>query len=153
MNTSGWSGDGWTVSVTDAGVALAHASGPVVIASTDAARLEVRRPWFRWSLHNQRQPLVQLRGITKTEASALSRALRQLALAPMIADAVAWHAAVTQLLAGARSEQRWIPAETTRALLAARPGSRLLDRVRAAGCESSLTASQQEAVAFLDADL
>lgn len=153
MNTSEWSGEGWTVNVTDAGVTLTHASGPVVISSTDAARLEVRRRWFRWSLHNEGQPLVQLRGITKTEAAALSRALRHLALAPMIADTVAWHAAVTQLLAGARSEQRWIPAETASALLAARPGPRLLDRVRAAGCESSLTAGQLEAVAFLGADL
>jgi hypothetical protein len=41
-------------------------------SSTNAARLKVRRRWFRWSLHNDRQLLVHLRGITKTEASALS---------------------------------------------------------------------------------
>jgi DNA helicase IV len=43
VNTSEWSGEGWTVSVTDTGMTLAHASGAVVMASTDAARLEVRR--------------------------------------------------------------------------------------------------------------
>ena len=153
MNTSEWSGKGWTVSVTDAEVALAQVSGPVIFSSTEADRLEVRRRWFRWSLHNGDQPLVQLRGITKTEASALSRAVRRLAVTPAIADAVAWHAAVTELLAGARTEQRWIPAETAGVLLATRPEPRLLDRVRAAGCEPSLTAGQLEAVAFLDADL
>ena len=148
-----WSGKGWTVSVTDAEMALAQVSGPVIFSSTDAARLEVRRRWFRWSLHSGDQPLVQLRGITKTEALALSRAVRRLAVTPAIADAVAWYAAVTELLAGARAEQRWIPAETAGALLATRPEPGLLDRVRAAGCGPSLTTGQLEAVAFLDADL
>ena len=153
MNVSEWSGDGWTVSVTGAGMTLTHAPGSVVIASADAARLEVRRRWFRWSLCNDGQPLVGLRGITRTEAAALSRTVRRLALVPMIADALAWHAAVAQVLAEARTEQRWIPAETASQLAAARPGSRLLDRVRAAGCEPSLTTDQLEAAAFLDADL
>jgi len=149
MSTNEWSGKGWTITVTDTEMALAQASGPVTISSTNAARLEVRRRWFRWSLHNDGQPLVHLRGITKTEASALSGALRRLALTLAIADAVAWHAAVTQLLAGARTEQRWISTETADALLATRPEPRLLDRVRAAGCEPSLTADQLEAVGFL----
>ena len=139
--------------VTDTQMAFVQASGPVTISSTNAARLEVRRRWFRWSLHNDRQLLVHLRGITKTEASALLGALRRLALTPAIADAVAWYAAVTELLAGARTGQRWIPAETVGALLAARPEPRLLARVRAAGCEPSLTADQLEVAGFLDADL
>ncbi|HET9973243.1 MAG TPA: UvrD-helicase domain-containing protein, partial [Streptosporangiaceae bacterium] len=153
MNVSEWSGDGWTVSVTGAGMILTHAPGAVVIASADAARLEVRRRWFRWSLFNDGQPLAGLRGITRTEAAALSRAVRRLALAPVIADALAWHAAVAQVLAEARTEQRWIPTETASQLAAARPGSRLLDSVRTAGCEPSLTTDQLEAAAFLDADL
>ncbi len=105
------------------------------------------------SLHDEGQPLVRLRGITKTEAAALSRALRRLPLAPAIADAVAWYAVVAQLLGGARLEQRWISAEAVDALAAARPEPGLLDRVRAAGCERSLTAGQLEAAGFLDADL
>src|ERR1019366_6590380 len=153
MSTNEWSGKGWTITVTDTEMALAQASGPVTISSTNAARLEVRRRWFRWSLHNDRQPLVHLRGITKTEASALRGALRRLALTLAIADAVAWYAAVTQLLAGARTEQRWISTETVDGLLATRPEPRLLDRVRAAGCEPSLTADQLEAVGFPDAHL
>src|SRR5690348_8626829 len=153
MNTSKWSGEGWTITVTDAEMTLTQASGPVDMSSAEAARLEVRRRWFRWSLHNGGQQLVCLRGITKAEASALARAVRLLALAPAIAGAVAWHAAVTQLLAGASTEQRWVSAETVDAVRAARPEPRLLDRIRAAGCELSLTADQLEAVAFLDADL
>jgi DNA helicase IV len=153
MSTSEWSGRGWTVTVTGTEMTLAQASRPVTISSTNAARLEVRRRWFRWSLHNGRQPLVHLRGITKTEASALSGALRRLALTSAIADAVAWHAAVTELLAGARTGQRWIPAEAVDALLATRPEPGLLDRVRAARCEPFLTAGQLEAAGFLDARL
>lgn len=107
MSTNEWSGKGWTVTVTDTEVALAQASGPVTVSGTNAARLEVRRRWFRWSLCNEGQPLVHLRGITKTEASALLGALRRLALTPAIADAVAWRAAVVQLLTEARTEQRW----------------------------------------------
>jgi len=153
MSSNEWSGKGWTVTVTDTEMALAQASGHVTIPSAKAPRLEVRRRWFRWSLHNDGQPLVHLRGITKPEASALSRALRRLALTPAIADAVSWHASVAQLLACARLEQRWISTETVGTLLATGPEPRLLDRVRAAGCEPSLTAGQLEAVRLLDADL
>jgi DNA helicase IV len=153
MSTSEWSGKGWTVTVTDTEMALAQAPGAVTISSTNAAGLEVRRRWFRWSLCNGRQLLVHLRGITKTEACALSGALRRLAVTPAIADAVAWYAAFTQLLAGARTRQRWISTEMVDALLETRPEPRLLDRVRAAGCEPSLTAGQLEAAGFLDADL
>ncbi len=113
----------------------------------------MRRRRFRWRLHDEGQPLVRLRGITKIEAAALSRALRRLPLAPAIADAVAWYAVVAQLLGGARLEQRWISTEAVDALVAARPEPGLLDRVRAAGCELFLTANQLEAVGFLDADL
>lgn len=153
MSTNEWSGKGWTVTLTDTEMALVQASGPVTISSTNAARLEVRRRWFRWSLHNDGQPLVRLRGITKTEATALSRMLRRLALTPAIDDAVAWYAAVTQLLARARTDKRWISAETVDALLTTRPEPGLLDRIHAAGCEPFLTADQLEAVDFLDADL
>src|ERR1019366_4272316 len=72
---------------------------------------------------------------------------------PAIADATAWHAAVTHQLAVACTGQRWISAEAVDALLATRPQPRPLDRVRAAGCEPSLTEGQLEAVGFLDADL
>jgi DNA helicase-4 len=153
MSTSEWSGNGWTVTVTDTEMALAQASGSVIIPSTKAPQLGVRRRWFRWSLHNDGQQLVRLRGITKHEASELSRALRRLALTPAIAGAVSWRAAAAQLLGRARTEQRWISTETVDALLATRPEPRLLDRVRAAGCEQFLTADQLDAVGFLDARL
>ena len=148
-----WSGKGWTVTVTDTEMALAQTSGSVTLSSTNAARLKVRRRWFRWVLHNEDQPLVRLRGITKTEAAALSRALRRLALTPAIANAVVWYAAAAQLLTRARTEQRWISTETVDALVATRPEPGLLDRVRAAGCEPFLTADQLEAIGFLDAHL
>ena len=153
MSSHEWSGRGWTVTVTETEMVLAQASGSVTISSPNAARLEVRRRWFRWGLHNEGQLLARLRGITKTEAVALSQALRRLPLALAIADAVTWQDAVAQLLARGRSEQRWISTETVDALAAAHPRPGLLDRVRGAGCESSLTADQRVAVGFLDARL
>ena len=153
MSTGEWSGQGWTVTVTDTELVLTQAWGSITISSPNVGRLEVRRRWFRWGLHNEGQPLVRLRGITKIEAAALSRALRRLPLAPAITDAVTWYAVVAQLLGGARLEQRWISTEAVDALVAARPEPGLLDRVRTAGCELSLTANQLEAVGFLDADL
>ena len=153
MSTGEWSGKGWTVTVTDTELVLAQARGSVTISGASVGRLEVRRRWFRSRLFNEGQPLVRLRGITKIEAAALSRALRRLPLGPAIADAVAWYAVIAQLLDGARLEQRWIPAEAVDPLVAARPEPGLLDRVRAAGCELFLTANQLEAVGFLEADL
>ena len=148
-----WSGNGWTVTVTGTEMALSQAAGSVTIPSTETARLEVRLHWFRWSLRNGGQQLAQLHGITKREASELSRALRGLALTPAIAGAVAWHSAAAQLLARARTEQRWISTETADMLLATRPEPGLLDRIRAAGCEQFLTDEQLEAAGFLDAPL
>lgn len=153
MSADKWSGKSWTVTVTDNEMALAQASGSVTIPSANAARLEVRRRWFRWRLYDKGQPLVDLSGITKTEAATLSRTLRRLALAPAIADAVEWYAAVAEVLAGARTKQRWISIETIDALVAARPEPGLLDHVHAAGCQPFLTADELKAVGFLDADL
>jgi hypothetical protein len=70
MSTGEWSGKGWTVTATDTEMALAQASGSVTISGANAGRLEVRRRRFRWRLHNEGQPLVRLRGITKIEAAA-----------------------------------------------------------------------------------
>lgn len=148
-----WSGDGWSITVTDTEVTVAQASGTVVIPGTESSQLKVRRHWWRWNLEIDGQLAVRLRGITKPEASALARALRRLALTPAIADAVAWHSSVIRLLAAGRAEQRWIPTEAVDALLATRPESRLLVRAQAAGSVPSLTEAQLEAVNFLDADL
>jgi DNA helicase-4 len=148
-----WSGRSWTITVTDKEMTVAQASRSVSIPGAEASRLHVRRRWFRWSLHDDDQLLIHLRGMTKPEAAALARALRRLPLTPAIAEAVAWHAAAVRLLAASRAERRWIPTEAVDALLSTRPEPRLRDRVRAAGCEPSLTEGQLEAVGFLDADL
>ena len=153
MSTAEWSGRGWAVTVTGTAMTIAQAPGSITITSADAARLEVRRRWLQWRLHDGSELLARLRGISKAEAAGLSRALRLLYLTPAVDDAVAWYGAVGHLLAGARSEQRWIPAEAVDALTAARPAPGLLDRVRAAQCESILTAAELEAVSFLDARL
>jgi DNA helicase IV len=153
VSANKWSGKGWSITVTDSEMTVAQASGSVSIPCTEASRVEVRRRWFQRSLYVDGQSHTQLRGITKSEATALTRALRHLALTQRIANATAWRVAVTHLLAGACTGQRWIPTEAVDALLAIRPEPRLLDRVRAAGCEQSLTEGQLEAVGFLDTDV
>jgi hypothetical protein len=54
----------------------------------------VGRPWFRWGLYDNGEPLGRLRGITKPEASALAQALGRLVLRTTTAEALAWHAEV-----------------------------------------------------------
>ena len=151
--TGEWSGNGWAVTISDTGIALADASGSVIVPGADAAQLEIRRRWFRWRLYRAGQPAIGLPGITKTEAASLSRALRHLALLPAIADALSWYDAVAGCLARADAEQRWIPAEAVAALVASRPEPGLVERVRAAGSEALLTAGQLKAVGFLDVNL
>jgi hypothetical protein len=56
MSADKWSGKSWTITVTDNEMALAQASGSVTIPSANAARLEVRRRWFRWRLYDKGQP-------------------------------------------------------------------------------------------------
>ncbi|MHB8245063.1 MAG: hypothetical protein ACYDGN_06840 [Acidimicrobiales bacterium] len=153
MSPNKWSGEGWEITVSDTEMTVAHASGSTTVPGTDATRFKVRRRWFQRSLHEDDRLLVVLRGITKDEASTLRQALGRLALMSAIADAAAWHATATQLLARACAEQRWIPTEAVDALLATRPEPRLLDRIRAAGSEPSCTKSQLEAMGFLDTDI
>jgi hypothetical protein len=104
-----WLGKGWKITVTETEITIAQASGSISIPGTEASRLEVRRRWLQWSLHDDGQSRTRLRGMTKSEASALTRALQRLALIPAIADATAWHAAVTHHLAVACTGQPWIP--------------------------------------------
>ena len=124
MSPNKWSGKGWKIAVSDTEVTVAQASGSVSIPGTEASRLEVRRRWLKWSLHDGGQSRTHLRGMTTSEASALTRALQRLVLTPAIADATAWHAAVTHHLAVASTGQRWIPTEAVDALLATRPEPR-----------------------------
>ena len=153
MTTGEWSGDGWQVAVSASAVTVTQASGPMTVPGAAVSRLDVRRRWFRWSLLRGGQPLVRLRGIRNTEAAALSRAIRRLALAPAIAAATAWHVTLAEFLASARAEQRWIPTEATDALLASRPQPGLLAHLRAAGLASSLAPAEVQAARSLDANL
>jgi len=148
-----WSGKGWQITITDTEVTIAQASGTISLTSVEASRLEVHRQWLRWAIRVNGQPFVPLRGITKSKALGIAAALRSLVLMPAIADAVAWHASITHLLAGALTEQRWIPTESVDALVARRPEPSLLDRIRSGGGEQSLTRGQLEAVKFVDTDV
>ena len=148
-----WSGRDWNVTVTDTELTAEHPSGTLTVARADASTLEVRRSWFHRTLHHGGQPVLRLGGLSRAEARNLERAVRQLALTPAVEVAVAWHAATTQLLDTARKEQRWVSTEASDALVASRPAPRLLDRIRAAGTQLSLTPFQLEAVVFVDTDL
>jgi DNA helicase-4 len=139
--------------VTDTELTAEHPSGALTIASTDASTVEVRRSWFHRTLRHGGQPVLRLRGLSRAQARDLELAVRHLALTPAVEAAVAWQATVTELLDNARKEQRWVPTEVSDALVASRPEPRLLDRVRAAGTELSLSPVQLEAVVYVDTDL
>jgi DNA helicase-4 len=153
VTTNAWSGQGWKITVSDTEVIVAEASGPITVPGTEASHLDVRRRWFRPSLRYDGRQLVRLRGVRRADASTLTRALRRLALAPAITEAIGWHTAVTQLLATARIQQRWVPTEAVDALLATRPEPGLLARVRAAGLASYLTEAERQAIGSLDANM
>jgi DNA helicase-4 len=97
--------------------------------------------------------LVCLRGIKRSGATSLGVALRRLAFARAVDEAVDWNTSVVQLLSERRADQRWITTEETDALIAGRPERRLLDRVRAARCDPLFDTAQLTAAAFLDADI
>ena len=153
MGATEWSGRDWRITVNDMEMTVDQGSASITVPATEASRFEVRRSWFKWSFHDRGRSLLRLRGISKSDASSLALALRRLVLTPAIADAVAWHASIVHLLDWASTEQRWIPTETVGAVLAKRPEPRLLQRVRAAECEPSLTRTQLEAVISLDTDM
>lgn len=148
-----WSGKGWTVTLTDSEVSLADASRRIAVPRTAAARLELGRRWFRWTLSINGQTDLRLLGLRRSEALKLKRALQLYALAPAIEDALAWRASFNVLLDQGVADQRWISAESIDVLVNERPPSEFLARVRNAGFEGSLTEEQTEAVRLLDLDV
>jgi len=153
VSTDEWSGKGWRITVTEDAVHIARATDVVTLRGPDASRLSLRRRLFRSILYDEGTPLVRLRGTKKSEATSLAAALRRLKLVQPVDDAVDWNRAVVQLLSGRRTDQRWITTEETDELIAKRPERLLLDRIRAARCETLFDADQLAAVAFLDANI
>jgi len=153
LRADGWFGSGWRIAVTLKQVTIVRGSDTITLSNTDAARLDVRRRWFRWRLEDDGEVIVRLRGLNRMAASELRQVFRHLPLMLAIGAAVKWRTAVDHVLTRARDEQRWIPTETIDSLVATRPEQRLLERVHLAGTESFLTEGQRDAVAFLDTDL
>lgn len=148
-----WSGPGWTVTIAETGAQFETAAGTTITSSDDAPGLAVARSWFRWYLLRDGQRLVELRGIKKPQARAMAQAFRRLGLAPAVAAAVTWHQLVADRIDAALVHQRWISTEAVDALVAGRPTAGLLAAYREAGCESTLSAQEIEALTALDADL
>jgi len=46
---SKWSGKDWDVMVTNTGMTAVQSGRTITVSSSEAARLEARRRWFRWS--------------------------------------------------------------------------------------------------------
>ena len=148
-----WSGRGWTVTITTLGMELTGETGSASIQSADASRIEVRRRWFRCHVHQDGQRLARLRGISRSDVQELQLALRRLAVAPAIHNALAWHDAVRGSLDGSLAAQRWVPTEVVDSFLATRPERGLTDRIRSRGIEEMVTVRERMAADFLDVDL
>lgn len=150
---SRWSGKDWDVTVTNAGMTAVQSGRTITVSSSEAARLEARRRWFRWSLYDEGRPAVRLRGINRADAAKLRLSLRVLALTPEIADALSWRDAVTAAVDSALGDQRWLPMEVIDDLERRRPAPGLAERIREAGVESAISAEEVEAAAFVGVDL
>src|SRR4051794_10817399 len=105
---SEWSGAGWAIAVTDAGLVLVQGSDTNTVPRSDGALLKVRRRWLRWALYDATGMLVRLRGMSGAQASDLARAVRRLAAGPGVDAAVVWHAAAATVIDRAIAQQRWI---------------------------------------------
>ena len=143
-----WSGDGWSVRVSDGGVLLT-AGEETAVPAVEASHLRVRRRWLRWQLEGGALPPVRLRGLRRNDARALAQTLAQLG----VRSAVEWHADVCATFQQAHAEQRWISTETVAHLIHSRPSPDLITRVEAAGVRGMLSEGETAAVGMLLVDL
>ena len=90
MSKNEWS-KGWKITVTDTEIISRPGFfPPVTVPSAGASRLAVRRRWLRWRLQRRTTGCCAPRSASEgADAATLTRALRRLALAPAVADAVA----------------------------------------------------------------
>ena len=153
MSSNEWSGKGWRITVTGDEAQITLMADVFAFRGLGASRLILRRRWFRSSLYDDDTPLVRLRGIKRREATSLAVALRRLAFAQDVEDAVHWRGTVLQLLNSRRTNRRWITSEETDELISKRPERQLLDKLRVARSDTMVDADQISAAAFLDADI
>jgi DNA helicase-4 len=153
LNAWTCSGKDWHVTVTDSGLIAAQAGRTLAVSGSEAARLEVRRRWFRWFIDDDGRPALRLRDVTRADAARLKLSLRVLALSEEIAFARAWQDDVTGVVERSLADQRWLPTEVIDDLDARRPVPELLERIHKAGVEAVVSALDLEAAAFANVDL
>lgn len=153
MNIREWSGKGWKVSIAGEVAFIEGSLAPVTVRGIDAAHLSLSRRWLRWSLEEDGEPLLRLRGIKNSGAQDLAAALRRLEFSEAVEEAANWYASLNRFLDERRQSQRWITTEETNQLTLGRPSQRLIDRLRTAGCYSLFAEDELVAVATLDSDV
>ena len=153
VSGSAWSGPGWSVTVSDHDVTVVDSERGVSIGLADVGSLQVRQGLSRRNLHRDGERLVQLKGLSRSEAAAMALALRHLGFRPEVAAAVTWDASADAMFEQAQRGSRWIPREVVDAISDARPSQGLAARLRAARTTDLLGREERTAVDHLDADL
>jgi len=153
MALNDWSGNGWAIKVVASELSVTFGNSVRTFSSAEVARLDLKRSWWRWFLTRGDERLGRLRGLSSIDAASMAIALEKLSIAPAIDAAEVWHSAVLKRFAEGRDELRWISRESVDRLLATRPPRGLLDRIRTANLERSLSQAEAAAVGFLEEDL
>lgn len=148
-----WHGRGWAIEVGTTDLFVTVGTSRRSISGEDIGRLAVRRSFFRWSLFDGDVRIARLHGFSRAEARRLEVCMSRLVVAPEVSAACAWHQRLTDLVARAVADQRWITTETVDDLLSTRPRVDLVDRVRKLGLLQAHTTSELLAMAALGDDL
>ena len=97
--------------------------------------------------------MAKLRRIPRGDLEELRRHLRLVVYRPEVAAVVAWYREATGILGRLALVQRWVPSEVAARIVAERPRRGLREELRKAGCDTSLTDEEREALRFLDLDI
>ncbi|MGN6330702.1 MAG: UvrD-helicase domain-containing protein [Motilibacteraceae bacterium] len=161
---TGWAGGGrrhgrWRLEELEDRFRLTVGDATHEFVGADVARLRVAGGWLRASVQVQGLEPSRLKGLRKAEAgvlrSALEAAVLRAAARPALEAALRWRAEVQRTAEAARAQGRWITTETTRALLATRPGPDVVETVERAAARQAgpRTTDEVTAARFLLADL
>jgi len=117
----------WELRLDDADATLTTHEGAVRFHGADAARVGVRRGWFRRSLVVSGPDGGKIGPVTKDDGSAITAALRRylgrLELHDAVSAAVVFQARFGELIDSHVGQQRWIPHDTVVQILGTLPAS------------------------------
>ncbi len=108
-----WAGTNWTIDFDGEKLAINGSGRTQVIHPSADSPITIKRFWFSKYLIHQGSKIIRVPGISKIDAFSLT-------FAQEIHLALNWLQRFTEVLKSAKSNQRWIPQETTEELIRSR---------------------------------